>query len=131
MGNEQNLIPLNQRSPEERKRIQMKGARSKSPAKRLAARYNGMLSNKKLTPEQRHLLLMMRDKNYYGVIDELINETLQEHVDPARRDKAVEQLQKMVPTKVMNLNIETVIPPSEVFDVDAHLDKLFGKEKKK
>lgn len=123
--NVKNLKPFNTMSKEKARAIQSKGGRTVTPRKRLQNRLNGM-SNMKLDDRQKYLLAMFRDKDLVGVITELIQETILEHKDPARRDKAVEQLQRLLPQKVLNVNInkEADDVDEEVFDIDGHLSKI-------
>ena len=127
----EDLIPMNKRTMKERQAIGRKGGSKKSAKKTLANTYKGLLANKKLTDRQRHLLILMKDKKFIEVITELINETVEEHDDPARRDKAVEQLQRMLPQKILQINANVDNVPDEVFDCEAHLKKIMSKEDKK
>lgn len=120
-----NLIPFNKMSKEKARAIQSKGGRTVTPRKRLQNTLNGM-GNMKLDDRQKYLLAKFKDKDFVGVVTELIKETILEHKDPQRRDKAVEQLQKLLPQKVLNVNINKEVEniDEEVFDVDEHLNNI-------
>lgn len=83
-----------------------KGGKSKSPAKQLAVRMNGILANKKLNPEQTHILQLMKDKKYLALANEFITlNSTEGYKDPERRDKVIGQLQAYIPKTNLNYNI--------------------------
>ena len=112
------------------KKIGKMGGLSKSAKKVTQSRLNGLLNNKNLSPDMRHILSSMRNRNYSEVLNELISMNVEKADDIEVRNKAIDQLQKFMPTKVMNINTNLNIDvDQDNKEVDAHLKKLFGKNK--
>ena len=101
--NMNNLKPI--KTTERAKELGRRGGLSKSPSKVLASRINGSLANKDLTPEQRYMLSLLKEKQFVELITELIAMNLEHIHQPARRDKIIEQLSKFLPTKSINLEL--------------------------
>lgn len=124
----EHLIPLNKRTKEEALKIQKAGGRAKSPAKARAARLNGILSGKKLTPAQAYFYELMQNKEYGKVIDELINLNLYEgHDIDERRDKVIAQLQHYMP----KLNVNYDIANKEDIVIDTVFEVLYELKQEK
>ena len=120
------LIPLKKGS-ERAKILGRKGGLSKSLRKQTQSRLTGLLSSKKLSSDMRHILTSMRDRNYSEVLNELISFDVQNVEDDDARRKAIDQLQKFMPTKVMTVNTNINIDvEQDNKDAKAHLKKLFG-----
>jgi len=101
-GATKNLIPIKKGQTD----IPRKGGQSKSPAKQLASRINGILGNKKLDPTQTYILQLMKDKNYLALANEFITlNSTEGYKDPERRDKVIAQLQAYMPKTNLNYNV--------------------------
>jgi len=88
------------------KALAAKGGRSKSPRKQIASRINGILANKKLNPEQQYMLTLLKNHEYITLLNELISMSLLEINNPQRRDKMIDQLLKLIPTRNINVNAD-------------------------
>jgi hypothetical protein len=123
----EHLIPLKKGS-KRASELGRKGGRSKSPKKQLASRINGLLANKKLTDDQRYMLTMMKDKNYSEVLNEMISMNVERSDNDIEiRNKAIDQLQKFMPTKVMSINTNINIDvEKDSEEAKEHLKKILG-----
>lgn len=113
----------------EKRTIEMarKAGRVKTAKKLAQSRINGLLNSKKLTKEERYILEQMRDRNYSEVLNELISVDVQNIKDDDARRKAIDQLQRFMPTKVMTMNTNVNIDMKEDSkEAEEHLKKLLG-----
>jgi hypothetical protein len=107
MKGQENLRPMNARPPEERKRIQMKGALASRGHKKPGTSLYLMLNGGKLTPSQAYVATLFKDKKFNELVHELIQVNAIEGIEnPERRDKVIAQIQAMMPRSVFNYNVE-------------------------
>ena len=118
---EKDLIPLNRRSKEEARKIQVKGGQSRSLKKQLSSRINGLLNNKSLTSEQRYMFSLLQDKRFIDVVIELISMNLEDTSNPRRRDKVIAQLTSFIPARQEIVNVE--LTPIDVERRNKELDE--------
>jgi len=118
---EKDLIPLNRRSKEEARKIQVKGGQSRSLKKQLSSRINGLLNNKSLSSEQRYMLSLLQDKRFIDVVIELISMNLEDTSNPRRRDKVIAQLTSFIPARQEIVNVD--LTPIDVERRNKELDE--------
>ena len=118
---EKDLIPLNRRSKEEARKIQVKGGQSRSLKKQLSSRINGLLNNKSLSNEQRYMLSLLQDKRFIDVVIELISMNLEDTSNPRRRDKVIAQLTSFIPARQEIVNVD--LTPIDVERRNKELDE--------
>lgn len=124
------LIPLNKRTPKERKAIQSKGGRSKSPRKQLQSRINGILSSKKSSTQQKFLAQLMKDNDILGLIKELIFTNMEEADSFKKRDMLIGRLQALLPQKILQLNASVEKQDlKDIKKVDETIEKILGGKK--
>lgn len=73
----------------------IKGGKSTSPKKALAARMNGLKNAKNLTDEQRKFIALVEDKNLGGLILELLKSQLAEDTSFSRKGQILDKLLKI------------------------------------
>jgi len=128
----EDLIPFNTRTKEEHLALSRKGGQSKSLKKQHASRLNGMCNNKNLTPEQRHIYVLLKENRFVELIKELLGENLTDLKTVEQKDRVVQRLQTMLPQKVINLNLNKEVEEiDDLLAIDEHINKILRGKKKK
>lgn len=127
MGKE-NLIPLNKRTPAERFAIQSKGGRSTSPAKRFAARMNGMKNKKGLTDEQRIVMCLLKDKQFLDAFVEINNHLLSSVSSSDDWIDVRDSIIKIMPQKLLQLTVDSRVGDEIAENI---IQSVFNREDKK
>lgn len=83
----------------------VKGGQVTSPVKALSSRINGLMNSKDLTDDQRYMHGLLRDRKFVDLIMELVSMNLEEAGSSERRDKVIDQLSKLLPTRNINLDV--------------------------
>jgi len=99
-----NLVDISKRPNHQE--LSIKGGKSRSPRKLWSSTITLMLSNPKLTDEQKYLYLLLKDKRFADLVVELVGMNMIDIDDAKRRDKIIDQLSRFLPTVNLNVNTE-------------------------
>ena len=116
----EDLIHKDLSKRKDHKELARKGGLSKSPRKTLTSRINGLLSSKSINNDTKYMLQLLRDNNLIELLSELISKNVEECDDKLIRNKTIDQLQKMLPTKVWTV--------SEKYNMDEPMTDSFMDE---
>jgi len=123
------LIPLNQRTKEDARRIQVMGGKAKSAKKALSSRINGLMNSGKVSDDVKQMLKLLQQGKMSELLTELTSMDLQDsEEDVKRRDHAIDTILRSQPQRVVSMNINKEVFDDDLFNVDEHLKKILGKE---
>ena len=123
------LIPLNQRTKEDARRIQVMGGKAKSAKKALSSRINGLMNSGKVSDDVKQMLKLLQQGKMSELLTELTSMDLQDSEDDVkRRDHAIDTILRSQPQRVVSMNINKEVFDDDLFNVDEHLKKILGKE---
>jgi len=100
-----NLIPKDLSKRKDHIKLSQKGGQAKTPSKVFASKINGYLANKELTPSQMCMIKLIKQNDIVGLLKELITVSLKDIHDYKRRERLIDQLIKLLPEKVINIDL--------------------------
>jgi len=96
--------------------LSAKGGRSRSPRKLHKSTINLLLGNPNISPEEKHLYILLKDSKFIELIKELIGRNLSEADSVKARARLIDQLQKMLPNVNLNLNSDARTVPLHKYE---------------
>jgi hypothetical protein len=102
----ENLVPFSERTEDEQREIRSKGGKTMSPKRRVANTLNALKRSKDLTQEQKLFIGLVRDKDFSGLLCEILASNLVDADSFGKKAKLTDQIIKLLPNHNINLNVD-------------------------